>query len=116
MSTVKINFHHIRNYDRKSKPQYTIAFVDGEDVKTGDKVVHVGIAQCSRKDQFNKSKGRLLAEGRALKAKENFQYGKPTKVYANKSYIPVVNIRTDCETKRDIINEITAMFRLNSCG
>lgn len=57
-----IHFHHVRNVGRGKKDNYTLAILPQKDY------VYVGISKCSRKDQFEKAKGRLIAQGRAEKA------------------------------------------------
>lgn len=57
-----IHFHHIRNFGRSKKDNYTLAILPKENT------IYVGISKCSRKDQFEKAKGRLIAQGRAEKA------------------------------------------------
>lgn len=60
----KAHFTHLRNVGKGKKENYTIAFqFRGEDV-------HVGVAKCSRRDQFNKKRGRVIAEGRLERAME----------------------------------------------
>lgn len=62
MKNNTIHFHHIRNFGRGKKDNYTIAILPKENT------IYVGISKCSRKDQFEKAKGRLIAQGRAEKA------------------------------------------------
>lgn len=48
----------------------TIAIVEWVDSDTGEKSINIGIAICSRNDQFKKATGRDIALSRALKARD----------------------------------------------
>lgn len=64
MKTGTVHFHHVRNVGRGHKDNYTLAIFPKK------YAIYVGISKCSRKDQFEKAKGRVIAEGRAKKAAE----------------------------------------------
>lgn len=49
-------------YGKKNGKRVCLAGVPNE-----DRSLHIGIAECSKKDNFNKKLGRKIAEGRALK-------------------------------------------------
>jgi hypothetical protein len=57
-------YHHLRNHGRGKKYNHTLALLIEEDY------IHIGIAQCSKKDQFSRKIGRQVAVGRAKMMKD----------------------------------------------
>lgn len=61
------SFHHARNVGKRKKENYTFAIIPTE------RTIFVGIAKCSKRDQFDKAKGRMIASGRAVRAAETYE-------------------------------------------
>ena len=60
------SFHHARNVGKRKKENYTFA------IYPTDTTIFVGIAKCSKRDQFDKAKGRMIAVGRAVRCAESY--------------------------------------------
>lgn len=104
-----ISFHHIRNVGRNGRENLTVAFIkDTVPDKEGidHKIIYVGVSRCSAKDQFNKAKGRLLAEGRAAKARTNLSKGVFMRLHRDSPYADSFTTEVDSFAKKDVLKLI----------
>lgn len=112
---MKTNFYHVRNVGRKNKEHVTVCYIpDTMQDKDGKehKIIYVGVARCSHKDQFVKAKGRMIAEGRAKRAQENIKRGVFARISKDSPYPDAFATEVDSFVKKDIIPMLTDAFSI----
>lgn len=112
-------FHHIRNVGRKGRDNLTVAYIkDTRTDKDGNehKLIFVGISRCSRKDQFNKAKGRMIALGRAERARDNVNKGVFARIHRDSPYSDSFVAEVDSFVKKDIVKLISEDYLKSYLG